>query len=98
MEKRGNAPEAISILEKALLSRPDEGPFYLALAQYYTEIGNPQKAADLTQKGDRKSTRLNSSHTVISYAVFCLKKKKKKKTTKPQTQTNTKHRPTHYND
>src|SRR5438132_9977029 len=29
-------------------------------------------------KGDRKSTRLNSSHTVISYAVFCLKKKKKK--------------------
>src|SRR5476649_1477017 len=28
---------------------------------------------------DRKSTRLNSSHTVISYAVFCLKKKKKKR-------------------
>src|SRR5256885_10881336 len=28
--------------------------------------------------GDRKSTRLNSSHLVISYAVFCLKKKKKK--------------------
>src|SRR5215204_3728733 len=27
-------------------------------------------------RGDRKSTRLNSSHTVISYAVFCLKKKK----------------------
>src|SRR5256885_12623280 len=32
------------------------------------------------QKGaDRKSTRLNSSHLVISYAVFCLKKKKNKK-------------------
>src|SRR5437588_3914414 len=30
-------------------------------------------------EADRKSTRLNSSHTVISYAVFCLKKKKKKK-------------------
>src|SRR5476649_1726068 len=30
----------------------------------------------LTAFGDRKSTRLNSSHTVISYAVFCLKKKK----------------------
>src|SRR5438132_6120252 len=28
---------------------------------------------------DRKSTRLNSSHTVISYAVFCLKKKNKRK-------------------
>src|SRR5206468_10731290 len=33
---------------------------------------------------DRKSTRLNSSHDQISYAVFCLKKKKKNKTTKPQ--------------
>src|SRR5687768_18592323 len=31
---------------------------------------------------DRKSTRLNSSHGYISYAVFCLKKKKKKKKTK----------------
>src|SRR5207253_7652846 len=30
-----------------------------------------------TQVGDRKSTRLNSSHVAISYAVFCLKKKKK---------------------
>src|SRR2546427_1491303 len=30
---------------------------------------------------DRKSTRLNSSHSQISYAVFCLKKKKKKKET-----------------
>src|SRR5690625_6521755 len=29
--------------------------------------------------GDRKSTRLNSSHVAISYAVFCLKKKKQKK-------------------
>src|SRR2546426_9281789 len=29
-------------------------------------------------EGDRKSTRLNSSHLVISYAVFCLKKKKKR--------------------
>src|SRR5438132_13142777 len=33
----------------------------------------------ISQLIDRKSTRLNSSHTVISYAVFCLKKKKKKK-------------------
>src|SRR2546426_7043711 len=31
------------------------------------------------RRTDRKSTRLNSSHLVISYAVFCLKKKKKKK-------------------
>src|SRR5256885_11185684 len=30
----------------------------------------------ITRRSDRKSTRLNSSHLVISYAVFCLKKKK----------------------
>src|SRR5437879_11318504 len=35
-----------------------------------------------SDQGDRKSTRLNSSHRCISYAVFCLKKKKKKKTKK----------------
>src|SRR5437870_8629054 len=33
---------------------------------------------------DRKSTRLNSSHVAISYAVFCLKKKKKKQKEKKQ--------------
>src|SRR5690242_21499052 len=38
-------------------------------------------------KLDRKSTRLNSSHMSISYAVFCLKKKKKKKPTKRNIQT-----------
>src|SRR5256885_12698889 len=37
------------------------------------EIGIDQLLVDV----DRKSTRLNSSHLVISYAVFCLKKKKK---------------------
>jgi len=51
LEKRGSTPQAISVIENALQSRREEGPFYLALAQYYTEIGNPRKAADLTQKG-----------------------------------------------
>src|SRR5207249_8605367 len=37
------------------------------------------------QRRDRKSTRLNSSHVSISYAVFCLKKKKKKKKTQLKT-------------
>src|ERR1022692_3911186 len=41
--------------------------------------------------GDRKSTRLNSSHLVISYAVFCLKKKKKKTNTDTETQNNKRH-------
>src|SRR5260221_1090174 len=40
--------------------------------------GNPHVVVvvNVPQSIDRKSTRLNSSHTVISYAVFCLKKKK----------------------
>src|SRR5437764_9316767 len=37
------------------------------------------RGASLYRSADRKSTRLNSSHRCISYAVFCLKKKKKKK-------------------
>src|SRR5215211_8249759 len=43
---------------------------------------------------DRKSTRLNSSHTVISYAVFCLKKKKKKKKIKKKKKKNKKKKKT----
>src|SRR5438034_1910563 len=44
-----------------------------------TTAGDPMSAVRWTNKSteDRKSTRLNSSHTVISYAVFCLKKKKR---------------------
>src|SRR5207253_7851808 len=38
----------------------------------------PTNIQQLINKQDRKSTRLNSSHVAISYAVFCLKKKKKK--------------------
>src|SRR5688572_31661635 len=39
------------------------------------EIGNLETARFLHWKPDRKSTRLNSSHSQISYAVFCLEKK-----------------------
>src|SRR5256885_8048050 len=40
-------------------------------------LGLPSKSWQRTFDQDRKSTHLNSSHLVISYAVFCLKKKKK---------------------
>src|SRR5438132_9116559 len=46
------------------------------------QVGGGDEATPLSplhDRRDRKSTRLNSSHTVISYAVFCLKKKKKNK-------------------
>src|SRR2546430_11476695 len=39
------------------------------------EIGVLRKNLGIADAGDRKSTRLNSSHSQISYAVFCLKKK-----------------------
>src|SRR5476649_2542568 len=41
------------------------------------QSANEEEARRGRMHADRKSTRLNSSHTVISYAVFCLKKKKK---------------------
>src|SRR5476649_2989726 len=44
----------------------------------YQEMPKPTVVLPQREHQDRKSTRLNSSHTVISYAVFCLKKKKKK--------------------
>src|SRR3989454_2406306 len=52
--------------------------------RWETEVGDLGAWADadlVLAAEDRKSTRLNSSHLVISYAVFCLKKKKKKQNT-----------------
>src|SRR5437899_10741167 len=43
---------------------------------YWIERSNAELRETLKQVEDRKSTRLNSSHLGISYAVFCLKKKK----------------------
>src|SRR5436309_6109652 len=42
------------------------------------QLHRQMERKQLERAGDRKSTRLNSSHVKISYAVFCLKKKKKK--------------------
>src|SRR5437660_6247421 len=48
----------------------------------YESSGRPSRLWTQREKADRKSTRLNSSHVAISYAVFCLKKKKKKQKNK----------------
>src|SRR5690606_42046171 len=50
------------------------------------QLGAELQHAVLLLVGDRKSTRLNSSHVKISYAVFCLKKKNKQYITKRQSQ------------
>src|SRR5215469_8881837 len=77
-------------------SRPDRGSPAIPPAR--TARGRVVPASDGAVRrgaGDRKSTRLNSSHVEISYAVFCLKKKKKHytgssvhKKKKKKTQTN----------
>src|SRR2546426_11145691 len=53
-------------------------PFDMESRIVQVEHGDLVIASIYVPNGDRKSTRLNSSHLVISYAVFCLKKKKKK--------------------
>src|SRR2546427_8884739 len=49
-----------------------------SLAHATTDLPGGSAVNQLNLHPDRKSTRLNSSHSQISYAVFCLKKKKKK--------------------
>src|SRR5437867_8189219 len=62
------------------LSLHDALPIYLErrmrAARRVVELGRAARSSAGDQ-ADRKSTRLNSSHRTISYAVFCLKKKKK---------------------
>src|SRR5258708_31602120 len=59
--------------DKAVLEECERGEDS-ALAQYRKALKQPLPPA--VRVVDRKSTRLNSSHQIISYAVFCLKKKK----------------------
>src|SRR5258708_29854808 len=51
---------------------------YVVRGAFLAQIRRQDLKNQLDQAEDRKSTRLNSSHQIISYAVFCLKKKKKK--------------------
>src|SRR5688572_31537793 len=63
---------------------PIQRPPALGNKLYCTDEDLAQQAKERAARAaapDRKSTRLNSSHSQISYAVFCLKKKKKKKKT-----------------
>src|SRR2546422_3519644 len=56
---------------------PELAEKLMAFLNEMTEEGGEEEAPAQPGAGDRKSTRLNSSHGYISYAVFCLKKKKK---------------------
>src|SRR3712207_6959806 len=67
---------AATHLSKAgLLERPGRGSVRITDRGREALRANPTRV-DMSYLADRKSTRLNSSHANISYAVFCLKKKK----------------------
>src|SRR5690348_18038812 len=55
---------------------PDPAPAGSADPRHHRLIALIQRVSSAAVRVDRKSTRLNSSHPSISYAVFCLKKKK----------------------
>src|SRR5437773_12557627 len=61
-------------VEQAVLRQDQENADNDPCRRVFGDDHVPQRG-----QGDRKSTRLNSSHITISYAVFCLKKKKKNK-------------------
>src|SRR5438876_2788191 len=67
-----------------------DGPFFLAELSKTFSYVVMLAGEELARKGDRKSTRLNSSHPSISYAVFCLKKKTNRTTTKNKYKNNNK--------
>src|SRR5688572_4111547 len=88
----GEVDLATKLYEDALeqaANDEDRSRALAGLGQVAFQEGNPRRAIErivdarktsrerLTDQPDRKSTRLNSSHSQISYAVFCLKKKKK---------------------
>src|SRR5690625_6312109 len=77
----------IALLSASFVRRLGVDP-RMAMLSYsnFGSVRNPdteriRRAVEKVKSLDRKSTRLNSSHVAISYAVFCLKKKKKKNRT-----------------
>src|SRR5947208_12548497 len=83
----GGAPEAVSAARHAPSAPAGTRLGAGAVARCAGRTARPAEKRTLAGQGrgpwlqefsDRKSTRLNSSHQIISYAVFCLKKKKKK--------------------
>src|SRR5256885_10740160 len=70
-------PPRSTLFPYTTLFRSTAQPRQRGAADPGSTFRHDSQSADLPKLGDRKSTRLNSSHLVISYAVFCLKKKNK---------------------
>src|SRR5436189_575258 len=77
-------PPRSTLFPYTTLFRSDDQPPVPDQPRFQRRPHGPLRGRDVhdpLRGEDRKSTRLNSSHRCISYAVFCLKKKKKRKTT-----------------
>src|SRR5258707_11024539 len=77
---RSNPITALTLRRQEVLRRDDVHALCLAVLDEAVGVARADGARladDETAKADRKSTRLNSRHANISYAVFCFKKKKK---------------------
>src|SRR2546426_3199848 len=74
---RSSVRQRICAPERVSLMPPSHAPEVDAVQRRRLQlVGVVRLVERVDQRADRKSTRLNSSHLVISYAVFCLKKKK----------------------
>src|SRR3989454_1291812 len=80
-------PPRSTLFPYTTLFRSAQGGLFTLLTNVARLNGTPppQRPCGRVRTRDRKSTRLNSSHLVISYAVFCLKKKKRYSWQRPQT-------------
>src|SRR5947209_11912995 len=72
-----DSPGSVIDFESALVQHAERFRGLAGDGDVFPSI-SPGVAIDVANLGDRKSTRLNSSHANISYAVFCLKKKNRK--------------------
>src|SRR2546427_6789909 len=83
-------PPRSTLFPYTTLFRSAKGP-RVRRGSFYAHDRQPRRIGDIVQGIliDRKSTRLNSSHSQISYAVFCLKKKKNKGTSLRMSTTST---------
>src|SRR2546422_4276751 len=80
-----HAQAALQLHDTWIKHREETDKLKVSLRQLNDRIEEAKRKKNILiarQKRDRKSTRLNSSHGYISYAVFCLKKKKRKRHTK----------------
>src|SRR5438309_2305103 len=79
--KKPQGPLFVPELDKLFLASGDDGMVRVFRGDTLELLGSIhlEPGPNREVPADRKSTRLNSSHSSISYAVFCLKKKKKKK-------------------